>query len=115
MFNNIYVASCVTCAILHTSQHRDLRKGYTMNKLIIAAFISASYVFAFTDYANAQTTSYYGGNGQYSGSSTRNGNTTSYYGANGQYQGNSISNGNTTSYYGGNGQYQGYTTRGGLR
>jgi len=65
--------------------------------------------------AIAQTTSFYGANGQYQGSATRNGNTTSYYGANGSYQGNAYSNGNTTSYYGGNGQYQGYRTNGGLR
>jgi hypothetical protein len=81
--------------------------------------ISAVAVLLTGGAAWAQSTSYYGPNGQYSGSARTYSNgvgaTTSYYGANGQYigSGQTYSNGvgSTTSYYGANGQYRGRASR----
>ena len=61
----------------------------------------------------AQSTSYYGANGQYIGrAQTYPGSpTTSYYGSNGQYRGSAQTYGGSTSYYGANGAYQGSARR----
>jgi hypothetical protein len=65
--------------------------------------------------AFAQTTTYYGPNGQYRGQSQTYGGNTTYYGPSGQYQGqsqtNSFGSSSTTTLYGPSGQYRGTIQR----
>ena len=71
-----------------------------MKKLILlTAILSTSTI--------AQTSYYYGPQGQSQGTATRNGNTTYYYGPQGQSAGTAMQSGNTTYYYGPQGQSQG--------
>lgn len=71
-----------------------------MKKLILlTAILSTSTI--------AQTTYYYGPQGQSAGTATRSGNTTYYYGPQGQSAGTATQSGNTTYYYGPQGYSQG--------
>lgn len=67
--------------------------------LLIALMISGSAV--------AQTTYFYGPNGQSAGSAIQSGNNTYYYGPNGQSAGTAMQSGNTTYLYGPQGQSAG--------
>jgi hypothetical protein len=60
--------------------------------------------------ASAQTSTFYGPNGQHAGSSTTIGNTTTFYGPNGARTGSATTLGNTTTFYGPNGQREGSST-----
>jgi len=63
--------------------------------------------------AAAQTTQFYGPQGQYRGQAqTFPDGTTNFYGPQGQYRGNAQSYGGTTTYYGSQGQYRGSSTYG---
>ena len=60
--------------------------------------------------ALAQSTIFYGANGQHLGTSTTTGNTTTLYGPNGTKTGSATTLGNTTTFYGPNGQRTGSAT-----
>ena len=64
-------------------------------------------LLVFAQSAQAQTSTFYGPQGQYQGQATTHGNTTTFYGGQGQYQGTANTFGNTTTLYGPQGQYQG--------
>ena len=57
--------------------------------------------------AFAQSTMFYGSNGQYEGNASTMGSTSSYYGPSGQYLGSATTTGDSSSYYNSNGGYEG--------
>lgn len=71
---------------------------------LIVAFLAGA---IWENQAYAQTSYYYGPQGQSQGSATRSGNTTYYYGPQGQSAGTAMQSGNTTYYYGPQGQSAG--------
>lgn len=71
---------------------------------LAAAFLAGA---IWENQAYAQTTYYYGPQGQSAGTAMRSGNTTYYYGPQGQSAGTAMQSGGTTYYYGPQGQSQG--------
>jgi hypothetical protein len=61
----------------------------------------------FAGAAQAQSRSFYDGQGRFAGSSTTRGNSSSFYGNNGSFAGSSVRHGNSRSFYDGQSRYTG--------